>query len=160
MKFLKRKQWKIKFVGTLKIPANPKKPQRTLKKEKPHSNYNELWIFSLENLKTERTNKWKMYFYSRNSQQNKMPFNNLAWLSDKRNVWTRKLISDFKIFQSFLSIREAESKKINCCHEARTSQSLSSSSKKKTERRTRCCWLRSDARKDVGEIFIGEFVAF
>lgn len=56
----------------------------------------------------------KRAHYKREREKKKMcvyvtyngPFNNTyisfrGWLSDKKNVWTCKLISDFKIFQSF-----------------------------------------------------------
>lgn len=53
-----------------------------------HSNYNELVLLLF----------FCRFIRSSRHSRNKIPFNNLPWLSDKRDVWT----SGFKIFQSFL----------------------------------------------------------
>lgn len=73
--------------------------RRTRRREKrenltAHSNYNELWLSS------EKARASRRIHFTRRAEH-KMPFNNLPWLSDKRNVWTSELIFDFKIFQSF-----------------------------------------------------------
>lgn len=133
-------------------------------------------FFHSYRLKGERL---KNVFHSRNTQQNKMPFNNLPWLSDKRNVWTRELIFDFKIFQSFLLRRfaNAERKKFSwnalnnsrLCYcapsglhhnhstaaEALAHQRTKSGRNYRSMLRERDGWDEKCAMKDLAEIFIG-----
>lgn len=111
------------------------------------------------------------------SRTHKMPFNNLTWLSDIRNVWTSEIIFDFKIFQSFLFcfllrlalVSESSEKHFDFhfgtlrAHIAITQQSgcksLISGKRLNDERGKLNFGARDEkcAMKDRAETFIGEF---